>query len=420
MIMTQSKQVKSTTRDFTLMVIGQIISITGAALLRFSMSLYILDITGRADLFGTLYALSSLPMLLSPVGGAIADRFSRRNLMVIFDFSSAAVIFAMFVLLNTGGANVVAVGVVMFLLALISALYQPAVQASIPVLVAPDKIEGANGIVSGVGALAGLLAPVMGGWLYGIVGIKQLVLVSGIAFFFSAVMEIFINIPFVKRQSDRGMLKTLGGDIKAGFAYVVKQPPVFKAMIIAALLNLVLTPFYIVGIPIILRNTMHASDTVYGIGMGLFQLSSILGALLVGVFSKKLSVRTLYKWILIMALLIVPMGIVLLPGVLNLGFYPSFLLFTAGVVPIGLLLMVLSIYVMAKVQKNTPTEMVGKTMAIIMAVAQCAAPVGQFLYGLLFTWFATQNVVPVCIMFILVLVLALVAKQFYKNEREFD
>ena len=84
--------IKPSPKDFNLMVLGQIISILGAALLRFALSLYVLDLTGRADLFATLYAVSNIPLLLTPLGGAIADRYNRRNLMVIYDFTSSFII----------------------------------------------------------------------------------------------------------------------------------------------------------------------------------------------------------------------------------------------------------------------------------------------------------------------------------------
>ena len=77
---------------FNLMVLGQIISVLGAALLRFALSLYILDTTGSESLFAAMYAISNIPLLLAPLGGAIADRFNRRNLMVIFDFTSSAIV----------------------------------------------------------------------------------------------------------------------------------------------------------------------------------------------------------------------------------------------------------------------------------------------------------------------------------------
>lgn len=87
---------KGFSKDFIIMVVGQIISILGSALLRFALSLFVLDITGRADLFAVLFAISSLPVLLTPFGGALADRFNRRNLMVLFDFVSSGIVLIFF------------------------------------------------------------------------------------------------------------------------------------------------------------------------------------------------------------------------------------------------------------------------------------------------------------------------------------
>jgi MFS family permease len=67
------------------MGVGQIVTVFGSSLLRFALSLYVLDITGRADLFAALLAVSSIPMLLAPIGGAISDRFNRKSLMVLYD-----------------------------------------------------------------------------------------------------------------------------------------------------------------------------------------------------------------------------------------------------------------------------------------------------------------------------------------------
>lgn len=70
-----NNNIKPYSKDFNLVVLGQIVSIFWSSLLRFALSLYVLDMTGRADIFATLYAVSNIPRLLMPLGGAIADRF---------------------------------------------------------------------------------------------------------------------------------------------------------------------------------------------------------------------------------------------------------------------------------------------------------------------------------------------------------
>ncbi|WP_339280764.1 MFS transporter [Lysinibacillus sp. FSL P2-0066] len=407
---------KGFSKDFIIMVVGQIISILGSALLRFALSLFVLDITGRADLFAVLFAISSLPVLLTPFGGALADRFNRRNLMVLFDFISSGIVLIFFIVLLTDNHSVLWIGLVMVLLSFISAMYTPAVMASIPLLVSEQKLEQANGIVNGVQALAGVTAPVLGGILYGMLGLKLLVIVSGLLFFFTAIVEMFMTIPFVKRSYDGHLMPTLIKDMKEGFTYVVKQTFILKCTLLAALLNLLLTPLFIVGVPIILRVTMKSSDTLYGIGMGIIDFATILGALTMGYFAKKLHIHTLYIWVLVSAFLVIPMSMAVLPRALQIGYYPSYSLFIGCALIIAMMMTIISIYVITLVQKETPNEQLGKVMAIMMAVSQCMAPLGQMGYGLLFEFFQGNIYIPVLMISMCVLLLAFVTKKIWRLE----
>lgn len=320
-------------------------------------------------------------------------------------------------MLAIGNSSILLIGVVMVLLSLVSAMYAPAVMASIPVLVEEEKLEQANGIVNGIQSLSSVAAPVLGGILYGMVGLKLLVIVSGVFFFLSALLEMFIHIPFMQREQNEHIIPTLVNDLKEGFSYVVKQSFIFKCMILAALLNLLLTPLFVVGVPIILRVTMQSSDTLYGVGMGLIDFATILGALSMGYFAKKMGINNLYVWIFITALLIVPMAISVTPLMLNMGYYPSYTVFVGSALLIAMIMMIISIYVITVVQKETPNENLGKVMAIIIAASQCMAPIGQILYGLLFEAFSVKIYVPILLISVVMVVMAIATKRILRFKK---
>ena len=74
-------------RDFTLVVIGQIISLFGSAILRFALPLYLLRQTGSPAQFGAVGAAALIPAVLcSPLGGAAADRLNKGHMMAALDF----------------------------------------------------------------------------------------------------------------------------------------------------------------------------------------------------------------------------------------------------------------------------------------------------------------------------------------------
>lgn len=121
-------------RNFIMVVLGQIISLFGNAILRFALPLYLLNQTGSSALFGIVSACAFIPMIvLSPVGGIFADRVNKRNIMVVLDFTTALLVLAIILLL--GKMNLVALLLcALFILYGINGAYQPAVQASIPIL----------------------------------------------------------------------------------------------------------------------------------------------------------------------------------------------------------------------------------------------------------------------------------------------
>ena len=133
-------------KDFTLVVIGQIISLFGNATIRFALPLYLLNQTGSSALYGTVTACAFIPaVLMSPIGGIIADRVNKRNVMVLLDFFTAAVIMA-FSLLRGGENLILLMTVTLMLLYGIAGAYQPSVQASVPVLVSQEHLMEANSV----------------------------------------------------------------------------------------------------------------------------------------------------------------------------------------------------------------------------------------------------------------------------------
>ena len=134
------------TKDFMLVVIGQIISLFGNATIRFALPLYLLNLTGSSALYGTVTACAFIPaILLSPIGGIVADRVNKRNIMVILDFFTAAVILAFSLLMNEVNLILLLTVTLMFLYGIAGA-YQPSVQASIPALTNQDNFMAANSI----------------------------------------------------------------------------------------------------------------------------------------------------------------------------------------------------------------------------------------------------------------------------------
>lgn len=369
-------------KDFTLVVIGQIVSLFGNAILRFALPLYLLRETGSPSLFGAVSACSFIPMIIfSLFGGVLADRVNKRNIMVILDFGTAAII-AVFYLIH-GILPIVPIMIVcLMLLYSISGAYQPAVQASIPALLENEQIMRGNAVINMVNTLASLLGPIIGGILFGAWGLIPILIVSTACFFSSAVMEIFIHIPFKKRKSEKSMASIVLEDLKESGRYIKDEKPEFvPVIVILALFNLIFSSVMIVGIPIMVVNILQMSDISLGITQGALGLGGLAGGILGGIIGGRLKLKNGYLLLAGCSVSALVMGIGLFSFVPPLvGYW----LITAMSFAAMALSTMFTIQMCSMVQQQTPSHLIGKIMALIMAVANCAAPAGQALYGLLF------------------------------------
>ena len=379
-------QKKGYSKDFYLVVIGLIISLFGNAVMRFALPIHLLNVTGSAAVLGVVSGCAFIPLaVMSPIGGIIADRVNKRNVMVFLDFFTSGLT-VLFLLLYGKVSITGMVLVTLFLLYGISGAYQPSVQASIPVLVEPEHIMPANAAINMVSSLSGLLGPTLGGTAYSLWGIYPVLSIAAGCFFLSAVMEIFIKIPYERKQSTESILRQTKDDLCESIAYIgQKKPELAKLTLCCAGVNLVMSALMIIGLPVIVMNILDFSKSeasrLYGYMEAILAIGGLVGGIGAGVFGRKLKVNGSWKLLLASGMLLIPMGVVLMiecPAYLAYG-----VLATAGLVIMSLSA-IYTIQIMSYIQMTVPHHMVGKVIAWIIAVSTCAQPVGQVLYGVLF------------------------------------
>lgn len=189
-------------KNFIIIVIGQIISLFGNAIQRFSMSLYLLAFTGSTATFATILSLSTIPYIIfAPIAGRLSDKINKKKIMVYLDLFCFALIGVYAFILFKGNDNVLIVGTVMFILSICATLYGPAVTSSIPQIVEEEKLTSANGVINQVGSIVNFVGPILAGILYGLLGIKIIVIINAVSFLISAIMEMFLNIPDVEIEN---------------------------------------------------------------------------------------------------------------------------------------------------------------------------------------------------------------------------
>ena len=373
-------------KDFTLVVAGQIISLFGNAAVRFALPLYLLNVTGSSALYGTVTACAFIPaILLSPVGGIVADRVNKRNIMVTLDFFTAAVILGVSLLLD-GGSLIPVVTAALMLLFGIAGAYQPSVQASIPALVSQDNFMAANSIINVISSFSSLTGPVIGGVLYSAFGLKTVLWVCGACFVLSAVMEIFIKIPFERQALDGSIWKAAKEDFGESIRFIRKEKPVIgKALLVVCGINLFLAAMITVALPYLVTEVLDLeaawSNRLYGFAEGALAAGRLVGGMGAGIFADRLAVEKSGNLVIACALSVFPMGVSL--AAISSGIVNYFVI-TACCFGVMMFSTVFTVEMMSFIQKETPQHLIGKVIAVILTVAMCAQPLGNAFYGILF------------------------------------
>ena len=404
-------------KDFTLVVIGQIISLFGNATIRFALPLYLLNLTGSSALYGTVTACAFIPaILLSPIGGIVADRVNKRNIMVILDFFTAAVILGFSLLMDEVNL-ILLLTVTLMLLYGIAGAYQPSVQASIPALTNQDNFMAANSVVNTISSFASLIGPVLGGVLYSAYGLRPVLWVCMGCFIMSAVMEIFIKIPFQKQTSDGGILRTAKTDFAESIRFIWKGKPVIgKAVFVICGINLFLSAMILVALPYLVTEVLSLeasqANRLYGFAQGALAAGGLAGGISAGIFASKLEV---YK----SGNLVIACAVCVFPISASLVLFSSAIINYAVITICCFAIMVFStlftVQMVSFIQMETPQHLVGKVIAVTLTVSMCAQPLGNAFYGVLFEICKGCEYVVVLFSGVVSLMVAISAKNIFKG-----
>ena len=370
------------TPNFTLLILGQVSSLFGNCALRFAAGMYILEFTGSAGTYSLITALSMLPtIVLSPIGGVLADRADRRAVMVALDSLSALTALLGAVWLSNGG-GLAAVGTLLVLLSALSAFESPTVQACVPQMLDGDNIMRGNAVVSGVNSISSLIAPFLGAAAYSALGLRSVTAAAAGCFALTAAIECFIRLGAAPPPEKRRIAGVVRGDLAESWRFLRReQAPVLKLLLIAAGVSMILTGVMVVGYPYLVRTVLALTPGHYSVAESAAGAAAILGGLLVGVLAGRLKPSRMHRLITAAGTALLPAGLMFaLPA-------PARAVFAVTVASFSLAQLVCSMFsicAMTEIQSRTPERLTGKVMAFVYTLSLCAQPLGQVVYGALF------------------------------------
>src|SRR5580704_1814220 len=262
-------------RNFRLLFIGQSVSALGNALVPVALAFAVLDLThSPVDLGYVLGAEAAAQVVFLLAGGVIADRFSRRALMLGADSLRGAAEAALGALLITGHPSVWLIGVLGAVQGMAGALFTPASTGLTPAVVSNANLQQANQLRQVVGSGAGVAGPALAGLLVVAASPGWAILADGVSFGVSVAFLAALDLAAAPRPSRQRFMT----DLREGWDEFRSRTWLWTITAVSAVFNLLYAAYQVLG-PVVSQRSYGGAAawatvaTVGGIG-------SVVGGLL--------------------------------------------------------------------------------------------------------------------------------------------
>jgi MFS family permease len=364
------------TRNFRLYILGQAVSFTGTWMQKMAQAWLVLELTNSGAWLGITLAATQVPtLLLTPWGGLLADRFSKRTILIAT--AAAAMVPSLLLGVFTLTHHINVAGVLALALAggVVDALNKPARQSFPSEMVPVGQLTNAvmlNNVIQDTGKVIG---PAIGGVLIAGVGLPATFFWNGISF-----VAVIVGL-LLMRPGELCAPEPVGrgaGQLRAGLAYVRATPSLFGPLMLLASVGLVAYNFQLL-LPLLGREAFHGDARTVGYLLGALGAGSVVGGLaLAGVMQA--TIGRIIGAATLLAILFVATGL-----------SPDFALALALVFALGASSVLFKSIASTWLQLTAAPAMRGRVLALLVVAIGGTTPVGAPVMGWLAEQFGTRT-----------------------------
>ena len=203
-------------KNFYKLWLGELISNIGSGMTAFALSVYIYEKTGSVSYVSLITLLSFMPsIVLSPIGGLLADRYDRRLLMIIGDlFSGLGLVYILWSI-QAGEKSIVPIFVGITFSSIFTSLLEPSYRATLTDILEEENYAKASGLIQVAGSAKYLISPVIAGMILSVADIRVILLLDILTFITTCLMIFLVRKSMnsetqnYKKDSFKGLLEGL-------------------------------------------------------------------------------------------------------------------------------------------------------------------------------------------------------------------
>lgn len=265
-------------RNYRLYFIGQGISLSGTWMQTIGQSWLVLELTGSGTALGLVLACQFLPVLfLAPLGGVIADRFSKRKILFVTQAAAGMLALTLAALVATHAAALWMVYVLASALGIVNALDNPTRQTFVFEMVGHEDLRNAVTLNSTEVNLARVIGPAVAGIIIAGIGIAACFFINAASFIPVLICLWMMDKHTLHRHHRRGAEHPLR-ELKRGLGYAWRTPILRDLLIIMAIVGTFAYEFQ-VSLALIAKYTFGGDAGAYALLTSAFGMGSVIGGI---------------------------------------------------------------------------------------------------------------------------------------------
>lgn len=243
---------------FVIVWFGQLISLLGTSITRFAVTLWAWELTGQATALSLAAFFGFVPvMLMSPLAGALVDRWNRKLVIMLSDFGAAGATLLLLVLSATGSLQLWHIYLASFIAGIFESFQFPAYSAAVTTMIDKRHYARASAMIGLAEMATGIVAPILATALYATIQLQGILIIdiATCAFALAAVAVARIPQPQVTEQSQTEGKGSLLQEAFFGFQYIRRRPSLLGLQMVFFFGNLLFTVFTVLLGAMILART---------------------------------------------------------------------------------------------------------------------------------------------------------------------
>jgi DHA3 family macrolide efflux protein-like MFS transporter len=268
---------------FTVVWIGQVVSLLGTAMSNFALTLWAYEVTGKATPLALVGFFFVTPMVvLGPFVGVLVDRGNRRLMMMLSDLAAALTTVIVLILYATSNLQIWH----LYITATISGIFQgfqwPAYSAAITLMLPKEQYGRANGMLELAGNASRIFAPLLAGALIGLLGLVGLLIIDLVSAAVAIGTLLFVHIPQPARtEAGREGRGNFLKEAAYGFRYIFARPSLLGLQTVFLVGNFFNALAFAVFAPMILGRTGN-DELVFGSVQSAGAIGGVVGGVAMG------------------------------------------------------------------------------------------------------------------------------------------